>query len=682
MSPSPSLPQALQQALAPLGRYGMQENVALAPHTSFQIGGPARWLLTVQQLSDLIAALHLLHRYEVPFFLLGGGTNILISDAGIDGLVLLNQCRSILWPETDPPIVTADSGAALAGLARASLQHQITGLAWAASIPGTVGGAVVGNAGAHGHCIADHLLYATLWRRDRIVRVTATDLQFDYRSSSLKQAPTEAATVLLSATLQLGRHDIVAEQQRAQRFIEHRRRSQPTAKSAGSIFKNPPHEIAGRLIEAAGLKGWRQGQAAVSNKHANFIINLGGATANDVAQLIHTIRDRVSQHSGILLESEIQLVGDWPSPHPLQPLSSTVNTSSTCRLRVGVLFGGRSGEHEVSLQSAQSVLQAIDDHAYEVVPIGIDHDGRWMFQPDALSRLLAGEGAGPEAPAWPRPADLAGLDVILPILHGTYGEDGTLQGLLDLAGIPYVGCGVLASSLAMDKAVSKLAFAAAGLPQTPWYTLLRQVWAHRASELISEIEARLTYPLFVKPANLGSSVGISKAHDGNELQAAIDLAARFDRKIVVEQAVPNAREIEISVLGNAEPQASVPGEIVPSNEFYDYAAKYIDGSSKERIPAPITPAQSRRIQDMAIRAFSAIDGSGMARIDFLLDDISGDIILNEINTIPGFTSISMYPKLWAASGLPFPRLIDRLIELALARHAEKTYNETRFQPSA
>ncbi len=299
-----------------------------------------------------------------------------------------------------------------------------------------------------------------------------------------------------------------------------------------------------------------------------------------------------------------------------------------------------------------------------------------------LELLVCGDSAPDDAPLWPSPEHFADIDVLLPVLHGTYGEDGTLQGLLDLAGIPYVGCGVLASSLAMDKAVSRMLFAGYGLPQTPWEVVFRERWEDNPTVELDRLEGSLTYPMFTKPANLGSSVGISKVENRTELRSGIVDAARYDRKIVVEQGVANAREIEVSVLGNDDPIASVPGEIIPSSAFYDYAAKYLDGASRERIPAPITPEQSNAIQDMAVRAFRAVDGSGLARADFLLDDVSGEIFLNEINTMPGFTSISMYPKLWDASGLPYPQLIDRLIELALERHSQLARNQHTYDSSA
>ncbi len=387
------------------------------------------------------------------------------------------------------------------------------------------------------------------------------------------------------------------------------------------------------------------------------------------------------------------------------------------KLRIGVLFGGRSGEHEVSLLSAASVLKAIDRKKYEVVPIGITKDGHWVTASDA-QRLLTGESA-PEGrhlragdpDATPAAAVLArgesvivppvpsanqtgslvpfetdstalhpsqsplNLDVIFPVLHGTFGEDGTIQGLLELTGIAYVGSGVLGSATGMDKDVMKRLFAAAKLPIPKHVSFLRADWESGPKKTIAKIEAALKYPLFVKPANLGSSVGITKAHNRKELTSAIDLAASYDRKIVVEQAVGGksgkARELEVAILGNDNPQASVVGEIVPGKEFYDYEAKYLTEGSDLILPAKITKAQSKQIQQMAIAAFKACDCSGLARVDFLMDPRSQRIYLNEINTLPGFTSISMYPKLWAASGIAYPDLIDRLIQLALERRAEK-----------
>jgi D-alanine-D-alanine ligase len=385
------------------------------------------------------------------------------------------------------------------------------------------------------------------------------------------------------------------------------------------------------------------------------------------------------------------------------------------RLRIGVLFGGRSGEHEVSLLSAASVLKAIDKDKYEVVPIGISKEGRWLT-PMHAERLLRGEshdeGGRPlragdpettpgaavlakgEAVIVPPVPQSHGLipfesparatehsievDVIFPVLHGTFGEDGTIQGLLELADIPYVGAGVLGSAAGMDKDVMKKLFVSAGLPIVRHVTLLRNHWQHDPKKITREIEHRLKYPVFVKPANLGSSVGISKARSRSELGPAIETAAEYDRKIVVEQGVggkkQKARELEVSVLGNDEPQASTVGEIVPSAEFYDYRAKYQDEGSELLIPAKITRKQMKDTQEMAVRAFQAVDCSGLARVDFLMDPKSEKIYLNEINTMPGFTSISMYPKLWAASGVGYSELINRLIQLGLERHREKKKN--------
>jgi len=390
--------------------------------------------------------------------------------------------------------------------------------------------------------------------------------------------------------------------------------------------------------------------------------------------------------------------------------------------RIGILFGGRSGEHEVSLLSAASILKAIDKKKYEVVPIGITKEGRWVTASDAHD-LLAGRQA-PENPRLagdpsatptaavikkgeaviipPVPAEslqplemsasaelarsrpALDLDVIFPVLHGTFGEDGTIQGLFELADIAYVGSGVLGSAAGMDKAAMKRLFAAAGLPQTPWLALLRSEWRANPRACTKKIEAALKYPIFVKPANLGSSVGISKVHDRSELAAAMDLAASFDRKLVIEQGVggqgAKPRELEVAVLGNDSPEASVVGEIVPGAEFYDYEAKYLSDSSVPIIPAKLTATESKQIRQMAVEAFKACDCAGLARVDFLMEPAKKGkkprIFLNEINTLPGFTSISMYPKLWGATGLPYKQLIDRLIQLATERHQEK--QQTQF----
>ncbi len=395
--------------------------------------------------------------------------------------------------------------------------------------------------------------------------------------------------------------------------------------------------------------------------------------------------------------------------------------------RVGILFGGRSGEHEVSLLSAASILKAIDKKRYEVIPIGITKEGRWVTASDAQALLAGGWrkenprlAGDPEATPTaavlrrgetvivpPVPAEslqplqirattelarpALDLDVVFPVLHGTFGEDGTIQGLFELADIAYVGSGVLGSAAGMDKSAMKRLFAAAGLPQTPWLEVLRSEWRAKPKAVTKRVEAALEYPVFVKPANLGSSVGISKVHDRSELAAAMDEAAGFDRKLVIEQGVggPGAkpRELEVAVLGNDAPEASVVGEIVPGAEFYSYEAKYLSDASVPVIPARLAAAEAKQIRQMAVEAFKACDCAGLARVDFLMEPagVAGKgkkqgtkprIFLNEINTLPGFTSISMYPKLWEASGLPYKQLIDRLIELAAERHGEK--QQTQF----
>jgi len=376
------------------------------------------------------------------------------------------------------------------------------------------------------------------------------------------------------------------------------------------------------------------------------------------------------------------------------------------RLRVGVLYGGRSGEHEVSLASAAAVFANLDRTKFEPVAIRIDKEGRWALADRPPTATSAGEvieqarleaarstRGGREVHLVARPSEetilsidrkagrgddlgqaiVTGLniDVIFPVLHGPYGEDGTIQGLLELANVPYVGAGVLASAVGMDKAVMKVVFSARDLPVCPYRVVMRHEWERRRSEIGAELEQALGFPMFVKPANLGSSVGISKAKEQGSLADAMDLAGTFDRKIVVEAAVPNAREIECAVLGNDDPKASVPGEVIPSREFYDYEAKYIDEGSMIVIPAHLAPATTADVERLSIAAFKAIDCAGMARVDFLLDGGNGRIFLNEVNTIPGFTTISMYSKLWAATGVGYPALIERLIALALERHAEK-----------
>jgi D-alanine-D-alanine ligase len=371
------------------------------------------------------------------------------------------------------------------------------------------------------------------------------------------------------------------------------------------------------------------------------------------------------------------------------------------KIRVGIIFGGRSGEHEVSLRSAQSVMRAIDKDKYEVVPIGITKEGHWLADNDSMKRLAARvdprllKGAQGDAhncetalvPASekalvPEAASLADLDVIFPVLHGPFGEDGTVQGLLELAGLPYVGAGVTGSAVAMDKIIFHDVMRAHGLPTVPYVFFKRGKWEADPEAVLDGVEEDLGYPVFTKPANLGSSVGISKCHDRAELAVGLEEAARFDRKLLVEHAVPSAREIEVSVLGNDDPIASLPGEVVPKRAFYDYAAKYIDegdAASDLLIPAPIAEALTAQVQQLAIHTYLAADCAGLARVDFLLNGKTDALYINEMNTLPGFTSISMYPKLWEASGIPYSELIDRLIDLALERHADRQRSKTSYE---
>jgi D-alanine-D-alanine ligase len=375
------------------------------------------------------------------------------------------------------------------------------------------------------------------------------------------------------------------------------------------------------------------------------------------------------------------------------------------RLRIGVLFGGRSGEHEVSLQSARAVMAALEQAGHEVVPIGITKAGRWLVGGDPLHALSGGTLASERAATLlPEPgrtglvplaeredaleplrvsaepqAGLGSLDVLFPVLHGTYGEDGTVQGLFELASVPYAGSGVLGSALGMDKVVQKTLWRGLGLPVADFQSVRRSELDADPERLLGRIEAAFGYPCFVKPANLGSSVGVSKARDRDELRLGLEEAARYDAKLLVERAV-DARELECGVLGNAEPAASVVGEILPAAEFYDYRAKYLDSGSRAIIPADVAPEVSEEVRRLAVAAFLAVDAAGLARVDFFLERGTGKLYLNEINTMPGFTEISMYPKLWEASGVPFPELVARITQLALERFAERDRNQTTYHP--
>jgi D-alanine-D-alanine ligase len=349
------------------------------------------------------------------------------------------------------------------------------------------------------------------------------------------------------------------------------------------------------------------------------------------------------------------------------------------KTRIAIVFGGRSGEHEVSLRSAESVLNALDPEKYDVVPIAITHEGRWLTS-NAARQLAAPKKMiedtltkGDSVLMAPEPSESGPVDVVFPVLHGTFGEDGTIQGLLELADLPYVGAGVLGSAVGMDKDVMKRLLRDAQLPIVDYWSIRK----YEIESFVKTKSASLPYPVFVKPANLGSSVGITKVHNADELKPALETAAEFDRKIVIEQGI-DAREIEISVLGNDDPIASMAGEIIPSREFYDYAAKYKDDDSRLLIPAPISKEQAEVARALAIRAFRVLECSGLARVDLFLEKGTDRFLVNEINTLPGFTSISMYPKLWEATGVPYSELIDRLIALAIERHAEKKKLRTKY----
>jgi len=369
------------------------------------------------------------------------------------------------------------------------------------------------------------------------------------------------------------------------------------------------------------------------------------------------------------------------------------------KIRVGLIFGGKSGEHEVSFCSASSIIKAINKDKYTVVPIGITKEGRWISPQDSEVALQSGKIEGkstvillndPSGRALIRidnnqkldkSSALEKLEVIFSVLHGPYGEDGTVQGLLELADIPYVGAGVAASAISMDKDLMKKIFKQRDLPILKWLTIKRKEWQKDKEKILSLVQDDFEYPLFVKPTNLGSSVGITKVHKKEELEKAIDLASSYDRKVLIEEGLEEVREIECGVLGNDEPRASVVGEVKPAGEFYDYDSKYIDKETQLIVPADLPDGVSRKVQEIALRAFKAVDAAGMARVDFFISKKENKIYLSEINTIPGFTSVSMYPRLWEASGIPYSDLIDQLIQLALERHQDKKQNKISYDES-
>lgn len=366
------------------------------------------------------------------------------------------------------------------------------------------------------------------------------------------------------------------------------------------------------------------------------------------------------------------------------------------KLKIAVLFGGRSGEHEVSLMSARSVLSVMDADKYEITQVGITHDGRWFTGANALEALENETTDGLEQVIFsPDPSErglyvlrdtqyikLTDIDVFFPVMHGTYSEDGTMQGLLEMADVAYVGAGVAGSAVGMDKGIFKDVMVANDIPVVDTLVVLRREIEEDLEAVIHKAEAMCAYPIFTKPANLGSSVGITKCNNRSDLQEGLIEAAAYDRRVLVQRGIKNVREIEVSVLGNDDPQASVPGEVEPSREFYSYESKYVDGTSGLLIPAPIPAETSELIRQIAVRAYKAIDCAGMARVDFMLEKDTNTIYLNELNTIPGFTKISMYPKLWEATGLPYAELVDRLIELALERKAERDRTRHEYRSEA
>lgn len=365
------------------------------------------------------------------------------------------------------------------------------------------------------------------------------------------------------------------------------------------------------------------------------------------------------------------------------------------KINLGIIFGGRSGEHEISIRSAKAVIENVDREKYSIIPIAISREGKWLSPADSVLLLPADSAVAipPEIAAQSEPVSLASVngsavsngdatghvDVAFPVLHGTFGEDGTVQGLLEMANVPYVGCGVLASSCGMDKVVMKKLFSDAGLPICKYLWFLRGEWEDNPEAVLSGIESELGYPCFVKPANLGSSVGVSRADDRDSLKKAVELAAMYDRKIIVEESL-EMREIECAVLGNDFPEASLPGEYIirdESKKFLDYTEKYAGtGNNEFVVPAPISDELSGKIRDMAVKAFTSIDGSGLARVDFFLRSDNGMLLVNEINTMPGLTDASGFPKMWAGTGKPFPEVIDELVELALERHRDRSGNIT------
>jgi UDP-N-acetylmuramate--L-alanine ligase/UDP-N-acetylenolpyruvoylglucosamine reductase len=687
-----------------VGAENVWRDEPMTRHTSFRVGGPADWLVRVSDAEGLSRVVKVARQAGLPYRVIGGGSNVLVSDKGIRGVTILNRATNYLLEERENGfMLEAESGVSLPRLAGELAKRGAAGMEWGVGVPGTVGGAVVQNAGAWGVETKDRLLSIECLPASAEVPeiVPAEVLRLRYRGSAILDTRPEERPVVLRAWFRLDRDEPETIARRNAANVNQRTSTQPRAASGGSTFSNPPGDYAGRLIESAGLKGYRVGCAGFSEQHANFIVNHGGAKAAEIRALIDHAQKSVQEQFGVHLEPEVEFVGEWGTDEGRRTKDehqeTTADGTNNGRVRVVVLFGGKSGEHEVSLSSARSVMAALDPERYEVLPVGITKQGQWLLGPDPMKQLLASTSNGHrhlaaeplevgtaiatgsaltinETAQGPTP--LAVADVVFPVLHGPFGEDGTIQGLLEIADLPYVGSGVAGSAVGMDKVLMKGLFASAGLPQLPYLALARHEWEANPERVMERVEALLPYPVFVKPANLGSSVGISKARTRDELREALDLAARYDRRLLVEQGLERPREIEVSVLGNDEPVASVAGEVVPHerHEFYDYESKYTDGHADLLIPATLSEEQLQTVQEMAIRAFKVVDAAGLSRVDFLMDRETGQFYLNELNTMPGFTATSMYPKLWEASGLPYPRLLETLIQLALERHQDKQRN--------
>lgn len=726
-------PEALVTELRAVGQ--VREREPLSRHTTVGIGGPADLYVKVETVDALVRVLEAARRHQAPWFILGAGSNLLVGDRGIRGVVIEYDAKGIHGPELRPDgraRFAVEAGASFANVARRLSKQGYAGLEWAVGIPGTLGGAVVTNAGAYGGSLSDNLVSVRIVEPGCEPRdLPASEFQLSYRESVFTRGLLKNVAVA-SVVIDLTPEEPTAVIARMERLDADRKAAQPAGQNTGSVFKNPPGHAAWRLIDAAGLRGHRIGGAQITEKHCNFFANTGGALAADFNALIQLARRRVRERFDVEMEREVWFVGEGfgeeealtpgPSPNagrgepnvsrpqqsgttdgrsdtaaasqvpkrgqqrqhdaagdvPIRLVDGGEGHRPTAKLRVAVLFGGRSGEHTVSVMSGRSALRYLDRDRFAVVPVAITRSGAWLTPQEteaALARVegqqfatIEAEGEGLLA----RPEVLRLLqdvDVVFPMLHGNQGEDGTIQGLLELAGVPYVGAGVTASAVGMDKTLQKALWMQAGLPVVEHITLLRAAVEADPRGAAREVEARLGYPCFVKPSNGGSSVGVSKVRSREDLGDALREAARWDRKILVERFMA-ARELDCAVLGNDDPRCAPLGEVIAAREFYDFTAKYDDSAGTQLIaPALVSDDVTRRVHQIATAAYKAVDCAGMARVDFFLT-ADGEPILNEINTIPGFTHMSMYPRLWGLAGIAYPDLLTRLIELGVERHRQ------------